>query len=58
MNTSTSPDLHSEDSVFRKLFSNEPKPRKTTKAERMERIFAGASKDKSAINVSDFLPRY
>ena len=53
-----SPDIHSEDSVFRKLFSNEKKPRKVTKAERMERVFADAVSMEGPINISDFLPRY
>lgn len=53
-----SPDIHSEDSVFRKLFSDEKKPRKVTKAERMERVFADAVSMEDPISVSDFLPSY
>ena len=58
MTPSASPDIHSEDSVFRKLFSEEKKPRKATQAERMERVFAGAMSTEGPINISDFLPRY
>ena len=58
MTPSTPPDLHSEDSVFRKLFSDEKKPRKITKSERLERVFADAVSTEGPVNVSDFLPRY
>ena len=59
MNPSTVPDLHSEDSVFRKLFSEESKAvRAPTKAERMARIFGDVPADEPLIEVSDFLPSY
>ena len=58
MTPSKSPDIHSEDSVFRKLFSDEKKPRKVTKAERMERVFADAISTEGPIRVCNFLPRY
>ena len=58
MTLPTPPDIHSEDSVFRKLFSDEKKPRKVTKTERMERVFADAVSMEGPINISDFLPRY
>jgi len=58
MTPSASPDIHSEDSVFRRLFSEEKKPRKVTKVERMERVFATAASTEGPIKVSDFLPRY
>lgn len=59
MTPTKAPDLHSEDSVFRKLFSEEPKPaRAPTKAERMARIFSDAHKSEPPIDVSDFLPSY
>jgi len=55
---STSPDIHSEDSVFRGLFSDVTKPKKITKAERMERVFADALSTEAPIEVHDFLPSY
>lgn len=55
---SKSPDIHSEDSVFRKLFADEPKPRQLTKPERMDRVFADAKAMEDPIQVRDFLPRY
>ena len=58
MTPSASPDIHSEDSVFRKLFSDEKKPRKVTKAERMERVFADAVSMEGPIRVCNFLPSY
>jgi len=58
MTLPTPPDIHSEDSVFRKLFSDEKKPRKVTKAERMERVYADAVSMEGPINISDFLPSY
>lgn len=58
MNPSTSHDIYSEDSVFRKLFSDEKKPRKMTKTERMARVFAEAKSTEPPIKVSDFLPNY
>ena len=58
MTLPTPPDIHSEDSVFRKLFSDEKKPRKVTKAERMKRVFADAMSTEGPIKVSDFLPSY
>ena len=58
MTLPTPPDIHSEDSVFRKLFSDEKKPRKVTKAERMERVFADPISTEGPIRVCDFLPSY
>ena len=58
MTLPTPPDIHSEDSVFRKLFSDEKKPRKATKPERIERVFANAASTEGPISVSDFLPSY
>jgi len=58
MTPSKSPDIHSEDSVFRKLFSDEKKPRKVTKAERMERVFADPISTEGPIRVCNFLPSY
>ena len=55
---STPLDIQSEDSVFRKLFSAETKPRKVTKAERMKRVFADAISTEAPIQVGDFLPSY
>ena len=52
------PDIESEDSVFRRLFSDEKKPRKVTRAERMARVFADAPSNETEINVGDFLPSY
>jgi hypothetical protein len=69
MTAMKSPDIYDENSVFRKLFTEEPKFRKRTQAERMAKIFGdvGPAKappalnapiDDAPIKVSDFLPRF
>ena len=58
MENTTQPDLHSEDSVFRKLFGEEKKPQKATQAERTDRVFADTKAPEYSLKVSDFLPSY
>lgn len=58
MTPTKAPDIHDENSVFRRLFSDETKPRKVTQADRMADIFADAPTREPAIKASDFLPSY
>jgi len=58
MTPSADPNIYDEDSVFRKLFAEDKKPRPPTKAERMARIFEDVPIREPVIKVSDFLPRY
>ena len=60
MTPSTSSDIHSEDSVFRKLFTEKKHERKMTQAERMDKLFASPAPApiEQPIKVSDFLPQF
>lgn len=58
MTPKKAPDIHSEDSVFRRLFSDETKPSKMTQTDRMADIFTDAPTREPAIKASDFLPSY
>ena len=56
MSGPTPPDIYSEDSVFRKLFSETKKPKRPTQSERLAKIFSHEPSQNTSLDVADFLP--
>ena len=58
MELPTRPDINDENSVFRKLFSDEEPSQSPSKSSALETIFKDAPAQTEPLSVQDFLPQF